>query len=215
MKGVGRILEQHDLGGDRHWVVAVGDAAVGPLVVGGSIAVSGVCLTATETHPDRFAVDVSSETLAVTTFRKMGVGAAVNLEAPLRIGDPLDGHFVTGHVDGVGVVVERAAAARSKTLRIELPEAFSRYVAPKGSIAVDGVSLTVNAVRGNTIEVNVIPHTQAVTVIGEYRRGVAVNIEVDIIARYLERLGPSDARSGQSAGVDMELLHKHGYARKD
>jgi riboflavin synthase len=215
VKGVGRIVEQHDVGGDRRWVVAVENAAVGPLVVGGSIAVNGVCLTATETLPDRFAVDISTETLGVTTLGKLRVGAAVNLEAPLRMGDSLDGHFVSGHVDGVGVVVEIAPAARSKTLRIELPEALSRYVAPKGSIAVDGVSLTVNAVRGNTIEVNVIPHTQAVTVIGEYRRGVAVNIEVDIIARYLERLGSSEARSGRSAGVDMELLQKHGYARED
>jgi riboflavin synthase len=215
VKGVGRVVEQHDLGGDRRWVVAVGDAAVGPLVVGGSIAVNGVCLTAIETYPDRFVVDVSRETLAVTTFGKLGVGAAVNLEAPLRIGDPLDGHFVSGHVDGVGVVVEIASAARSKTLSIDVPEALSRYVAPKGSIAVDGVSLTVNAVHGSTFEVNVIPHTQAVTVIGEYRRGVAVNIEVDIIARYLERLGSAEARPGRPAGLDMELLQKHGYSRED
>jgi riboflavin synthase len=215
VKGVGRIFEQNDLGGDRRWVVAVGDAGIGTPVVGGSIAVSGVCLTVTETHPDRFAVDISSETLDVTTFGQLGVGARVNLEAPLRIGDPLDGHLVTGHVDGVGAVVELAPAARSKVLRIELPEALSRYVAPKGSIAVDGVSLTVNSVRGNTFEVNVIPHTQAVTVIGGYRRGVAVNIEVDIIARYLERLGTAGSRSEPSVGVDMELLQKHGYARKD
>jgi riboflavin synthase len=215
VKGVGRIVEQQDLGGDRRWVVAFGDAAVGPLVIGGSIAVNGVCLTAIESHTDRFVVDISGETLAVTTFCKLGVGAAVNLEAPLRIGDPLDGHFVSGHVDGVGAVVGIVAAARSKTLSIEVPEALSRYVAPKGSIAVDGVSLTVNDVRGSTFDVNVIPHTQAVTVIGGYRHGVAVNIEVDIIARYLERLGSSEARTGRPASVDMELLQKHGYARKD
>jgi riboflavin synthase len=215
VKGTGRVVEQHDIGGDRRWVVAVGDAAIGPLVIGGSIAVNGVCLTAIETHADRFVADISGETLAVTTFRELGVGARVNLEAPLRIGDSLDGHFVSGHVDGVGELVELMPAARSKTLAIEIPEALSRYVAPKGSIAVDGVSLTVNAVRGNTFEVNVIPHTQAVTVIGEYRRGVAVNIEVDIIARYLERLGSAEARPGARVAVDMELLQKHGYARKD
>jgi riboflavin synthase len=215
VKGVGRVVEQHDLHGDRRWIVAVGDAAIGPLSVGGSIAVNGVCLTATETYPDRFAADISGETLAVTTFGKLGVGAAVNLEAPLRIGDPLDGHIVSGHVDGVGEVVGLLPAARSQTIRIELPEALSRYVAPKGSIAVDGVSLTVNAVRGNIFEVNVIPHTQAVTVIGGYRHGVAVNIEVDIIARYLERLRSAEDRPDRPAGVDMELLQKHGYARKD
>jgi len=107
------------------------------------------------------------------------------------------------------------SAARSTTLRIEVPEGLSRYVAQKGSIAVDGVSLTVNAVRGRIFDVNVIPHTQAVTVIGEYRRGVAVNIEVDIIARYLERLGTAENRSGKPAGVGMELLQRHGYAHKD
>jgi riboflavin synthase len=215
VKGVGHVVEQYEVGGDRRWIVAVGNAAVGPLVIGGSVAVNGVCLTAVEAYADRFVVDISRETLAVTTFGKLGVGTAVNLEAPLRMGDPLDGHFVSGHVDGVGAVVEIVPAARSKTLSIELPDALSRYVAPKGSIAVDGVSLTVNEVRGNTFAVNVIPHTQAVTVIGEYRRGAAVNIEVDIIARYLERLGSAEARKGHPAGLDMELLQQHGYARKD
>jgi riboflavin synthase len=215
VKGVGRILERHDLGGDRRWVVALGGSGVAPLAIGGSIAVSGVCLTAVESNAERFAVDLSRETLDVTTLGKLGVGARVNLEPPLKIGDPLDGHLVTGHVDGVGEVVELAPAARSTTVRIAVPAALSRYVAQKGSIAVDGVSLTVNAVHGDTFEVNVIPHTQAVTVIGEYRRGVAVNIEVDIIARYLERLGSTGRAVGKTAGVGMELLQRHGYAREN
>jgi riboflavin synthase len=211
VKGVGRILEQKDLGGDQRWVVATGDAPLGRLAVGGSVAVSGVCLTATEVCKDRFAVDLSAETLAVTTFAKLGVGARVNLEPPLTLADPLDGHLVSGHVDGVGTVVDLAPSARSTVIRFEIPEALARYVAQKGSVAVDGVSLTVNAVQGRTFEVNVIPHTQAVTVIGEYRRGVAVNIEVDIIARYLERLGGAEKPSG----VGLELLKQHGYARED
>jgi riboflavin synthase len=211
VKGVGRILEQRNLGGDQRWVVALGDAAVGPLAIGGSIAVSGVCLTVTESHGDRFAVDLSTETLTVSTFGTLSVGARVNLEAPLRLADPLDGHLVTGHVDGVGEVVDLVPSARSTVIRIEVPEALSRYVAHKGSVAVDGVSLTVNAVRGRAFEVNVIPHTQAVTVIGEYRRGAAVNIEVDIIARYLERLGTAE----QASGLSLELLKQHGYARQD
>jgi riboflavin synthase len=215
VKGVGRILEQQDRGGDRRWVVALGDAALGSLAIGGSVAVSGVCLTVVETRADRFAVDLSTETLDVTTFGKLAVGARVNLEAPLKVGDPLDGHLVTGHVDGVGEVLELTPAARSTTVRVGIPEALSRYVAQKGSIAVDGVSLTVNAVRGASFEVNVIPHTQAVTVIGEYRRGVAVNIEVDIIARYLERLGRAEDQPQETAGLGMELLYRHGYARKD
>src|SRR5215831_16900775 len=181
VKGVGRILERHDLGGDRRWVVAFGDSGLGPLAIGG----------------------------------RLGVGARVNLEPPLKIGDPLDGHLVTGHVDGVGEVVDLAAAARSTTVRIRVPQALSRYIAQKGSIAVDGVSLTVNAVQGDTFEVNVIPHTQAVTVIGDYRRGVAVNIEVDVIARYLERLGSAEATVAKTGGVGMELLRRHGYAHEN
>ena len=215
VKGVGRVLEQHDLGGDRRWVLALEGTGVAPLALGGSIAVSGVCLTAVETRPDRFAVDLSRETLDVTTFGKLGVGARVNLEPPLKVGDSLDGHLVTGHVDGVGEVVELAPAARSTTLRIRLPRDLARYVAQKGSIAVDGVSLTVNAVRGDTFEVNIIPHTQALTVIGEYRRGVAVNIEVDIIARYLERLGSAKEHASSAPGASMELLRRHGYAHEN
>jgi riboflavin synthase len=211
VKGVGRILEQRDLGGDKRWVVGVGDAGIAPPAIGGSIAVNGVCLTVTESHADRFAVDLSTETLNVTTFGKLGVGARVNLEAPLTLAEPLDGHLVTGHVDGIGTVLDLVPAGRSTVLRIELPEALARYVAQKGSIAVDGVSLTVNTVAERAFEVNVIPHTQAVTVIGEYRRGVAVNIEVDIIARYLERLGSA----GQRSGLSLELLKQHGYARED
>jgi riboflavin synthase len=211
VKGVGRILALQELGGDQRWVVGVGDAAIGTIAIGGSIAVSGACLTVTESHADRFAADLSTETLRVTTLGTLGIGARVNLETPLKLADPLDGHLVTGHVDGVGTVLELTPAARSTVIRIELPEALSRYVAQKGSVAVDGVSLTVNAVRGRTFEVNVIPHTQAVTVIGEYRRGRAVNIEVDIIARYLERLGAAEGASS----VGMELLKRHGYARED
>ena len=211
VKGVGRVLEQKDLGGDKRWTLSVGDFGLGPIAIGGSIAVSGVCLTVTESHADRFAVDLSTETLRVTTFGKLGVGARVNLEAPLRLGDPLDGHLVTGHVDGVGEVLDLQPSARSTVIRIAVPDGLSRYVAQKGSIAVDGVSLTVNAVEGRAFEVNVIPHTQAVTVIGEYRRSVAVNIEVDIIARYLERLGTA----GEGSGLSLELLKKHGYAREE
>jgi riboflavin synthase len=209
VRGVGRILERHDLGGDRRWVVAFGDSNLGPLAIGGSIAVSGVCLTAIESSSERFTVDLSRETLDVTTFGKLGVGARVNLEAPLRIGDPLDGHIVTGHVDAVGEVVDLAPAARSTMLRIRIPEPLGRYVAQKGSVAVDGVSLTVNDVEKDTFEVNVIPHTQAVTVIGDYRRGLAVNVEVDVIARYVDRLFTGTRISSPEL---LEKLKKHGFA---
>ena len=211
VKGVGRILETTELGEDRRWVVGFGDAPLGRLEVGGSIAVQGVCLTMVDVQADRFAADVSAATLAVTTFARLARGARVNLEPSLKLGDPLDGHLVIGHIDGVGTVVEVKPVGGSTLLGIELPSELTRYVAHKGSIAIDGVSLTVNATRGRRFEVNVIPHTQAVTVIGEYRRGSAVNIEVDLVARYLERLARPDADSG----VGMELLKKHGFARKD
>jgi riboflavin synthase len=188
VKGSGRVTARTDSKQDARFVIELGAAAVGPLAIGGSIAVNGVCLTATQVAGGTFAADVSAETLAVTTLGRLAAGARVNLEPPLKAGDPLDGHIVTGHVDGVGEVVAFEAVGRSQRLVIGVPPALARYVAQKGSIAVDGVSLTVNAVRGAEFEVNVIPHTLAVTIIGEYRRGTAVNVEVDMIARYVERL---------------------------
>jgi riboflavin synthase len=182
---------------------------VAPLAVGGSIAVNGVCLTAVAAAPTSFTADVSAATLAVTTLGGLGKGSRVNLEPPLKAGDPLDGHIVTGHVDGVGEVVSIDAAGSSKRLVIAVPAALARYIAPKGSVAVDGVSLTVNAAGATDFEVNVIPHTQSVTVIGQYARGTAVNIEVDLLARYLERLVQTDARGG----IDLAFLRQHGYAR--
>ncbi len=211
VQGVGSIVTQTMLGADQRLTIALGGAAIAPPAIGGSIAVNGACLTAIAVAEDRFSADVSVETLAVTTFGRLGPGARVNVELPVRAGDPLDGHLVTGHVDGVGHVLELRPAGRSLSLAIELPPALARYVAAKGSIAVDGVSLTVNAVRGTRFEVNVIPHTQHVTVIGEYRRGTAVNIEVDMIARYLERLFEPAERTG----VALSFLETHGYARND
>ncbi len=209
VKGIGRIAARADNGGDRRFVVELGTAGVGPLAVGGSIAVNGVCLTAVAVALQSFTADVSAATLAVTTLGALGPGDRVNLEPPLRAGDPLDGHIVTGHVDGVGEVVAIEPAGGSKRLVIAVPVALSRYIAAKGSVAVDGVSLTVNAVAGAQFEVNIIPHTQTVTVIGGYARGTAVNIEVDMLARYLERL----VRTEPHTGIDLATLRKHGYAR--
>jgi len=208
VKGVGRVAEATELGADRRLIVDAADVSLGTLAIGGSVAVNGVCLTATSVDGPRFGVDVSAETLAVTTFARLGPGARVNLEAPLTLGQPLDGHLVQGHVDGVGKVVKLEAAGRSTVIGFEIPEALARYVAQKGSIAVDGVSLTVNAVNGNRFEVNVIPHTQAVTVIGGYRLGDAVNIEVDMIARYVDRLFTDPQRSSQSL---VNALKTHGF----
>jgi riboflavin synthase len=211
VKGIGRIAEIVDLGADRRLVVTYDGVPLGRLEIGGSIAVNGVCLTATTAEPHRFTADVSAETLRVTTLGTQAAGARVNLEPPLKAGDPLDGHIVQGHVDGVGRVAALKPAGRSTDLTIELPAELARYVAQKGSIAVDGVSLTVNSIAARLFTVNVIPHTQSATVIGEYRTGTAVNIEVDLVARYLERLVQSDDRKG----IDLPFLRQHGYARKD
>ena len=178
VKGVGRIVETTAVGADRRIVVGFEPGLLDPLAIGASVAVNGACLTATEIGPDRFAADVSAETLAVTTLGALAVGARVNLEPPLKLGETLDGHLVTGHVDGVGRVVSLVSDGRSTRLTTELPAELARYVARKGSIAIDGVSLTVNAVAGSRFEVNIIPHTQAVTILGDYAVGRAVNIEV-------------------------------------
>lgn len=188
VKGVGRVLERIDHGADARLIIATAGVPLGAVEVGASIAVSGVCLTAVECGEERFAADVSGETLAVTTLGSLRSGARVNLEPSLRLGDSLDGHLVLGHVDGVGRVLAVRPAGRSLALEIEVPTGLERYVALKGSVAVDGVSLTVNGVRGRCFEVNVIPHTAAVTIIGEYAAGAAVNIEADLIARYVDRL---------------------------
>jgi riboflavin synthase len=213
VKAIGRILDQRDADADRTLTIGYPPAALPSLAVGASVAVNGVCLTVTAGNGDSFAADVSAETLAVTTLGRLAPGASVNLEPPLRLGDALDGHLVTGHVDGVGEIVTIAAAGRSTILTVEVPRELARYVARKGSIALDGVSLTVNAAAEQRCEVNIIPHTRAATIAGEYRVGSAVNIEVDIIARYLERLeAPQRAASD---GITLEFLQKHGYASND
>jgi riboflavin synthase len=174
--------------------------------VGESIAVNGVCLTAVVLRDDGFDTDVSVETLDVTNLGRLGVGSPVNLEPSLALGDRLGGHLVSGHVDCLGTVRRVESDARSVRLEIEMPAALARYVAKKGSVTVDGVSLTVNAVAGTVFEVNIIPHTAEVTIIGDYAVGSTVNIEVDLLARYLERLLSKDEH-----GVTMEFLKEHGY----
>ena len=176
--------------------------------VGESIAVNGVCLTAVALHEDGFDTDVSVETLDVTALGGLTVGSSVNLEPAISLGERLGGHLVSGHVDCTGRVLSRAADARSMRLAIEIPKEYARYVAKKGSVCIDGVSLTVNEVSGNTFELNIIPHTTEVTIIDDYAAGTVVNVEVDLLARYLERLLDKDGD-----GISLEFLKAHGYAR--
>lgn len=157
------------------------------LAIGESIAVSGVCLTIVEWDAGRFVADVSRETLALTTLGTLRPGDAVNLEAALRAGDPLGGHFMSGHVDGLGRIIGLTQDARSQRLTIEAPPDLARFIVPKGSVALDGVSLTVNEVAGERFGVNLIPHTVAVTTFRDAAEGRQVNLEVDLLARYVQR----------------------------
>jgi riboflavin synthase len=188
VQAIGRLRATEPRGGDVTLTIDTGDLALAGVATGGSIAVNGVCLTATRLESAAFAADVSRETLSLTTLGKLSVGARLNLETALKAGDALGGHYVSGHVDGVALVIGRHDDARSVRVEFELPGGLTRYVARKGSICLDGVSLTVNAVRGSRFDVNLVPHTLAATILGDYRAGTQVNCEVDIIARYLERL---------------------------
>lgn len=188
VQGVGRIRGIEPRGGDATYWIETGDVPLSELEIGASIAVNGACLTATRLEAHAFAADLSRETLSLTTLGGLGAGARVNIEKALVAGQPLGGHYVTGHVDGVGHVVSRYDDARSVRVEFEVPEALARYVARKGSVCVDGVSLTVNGVGGRRFDVNLVPHTLTVTTLGDLAPGRAVNLEVDIIARYLERM---------------------------
>jgi riboflavin synthase len=188
VQGVGKVRSIEPRGGDVRMWIDTGGVPLGDVAIGGSIAVNGCCLTAVELEPAAFAADLSRETLSLTTAGQWSPGTPVNLEKALTAGQALGGHYVTGHVDGVGQVVSRHDDARSVRVEFEVPAELARYVARKGSITVDGVSLTVNGVAGSRFDVNLVPHTLGVTVLGEYRPGSGVNLEVDIIARYLERL---------------------------
>lgn len=177
--------------GDAEMVFAIGDDLLSGTQLGDSIAVNGCCLTVTQLWPDAFAADVSRETLDVTTLHEWQVGRRINIEKALRVGDALGGHYVSGHVDGVGKVVARHDDARSVRMRVAAPLNLGKYIARKGSVAVDGVSLTVNEV-GDTedhtwFEVNLIPHTMTMTILDGYAVHTTMNIEIDIIARYFER----------------------------
>jgi len=175
-------------GGDLELGVDAAGLDVARLAIGDSVSVQGVCLTVTRKENTCFYADISRETLAKTTLGGLAVGSRVNLEPSLRAGDALGGHMVSGHVDAVGNLRKADQDARSRRLEFELPDGLARFVAPKGSISIDGVSLTVNNVDGRRFDVNIIPHTHAVTTLGGLRVGDEVNIEIDVVARYLYRL---------------------------
>lgn len=188
VESLGTIAAIEERGGDTRLAIATGELDISRVQLGDSIAVNGVCLTAVELPGNGFVADVSRETLSLTTAGLWQVGDPVNLERALTPDSRLGGHMVAGHVDDIGEVVSRHSDARSERFRLRVPAALARYIAHKGSVAVDGVSLTINRVEGAEFEINIVPHTLERTVIGGYQPGVKVNIEVDVIARYLERL---------------------------
>lgn len=206
VQATGTIAAIEHVAGDVRISVRSSGLPFSSYTTGESIAVNGVCLTATALRKDGFDTDVSTETLAVTSLGKLVVGATVNLEPSLSLGDRLGGHLVSGHVDCLGTVSRLREDARSIRLGIEIPAEFARYVARKGSVCVDGVSLTINAVSANSFDLNIIPHTAETTVIGSYTTGTVVNIEVDLLARYIERLLAKD-----QDGLSLDFLKANGY----
>ena len=207
----GTVTAINRIGGDAQLSITSEGLPFASYAVGESIAVNGVCLTATALRADGFDTDVSTETLGVTTLGNLTVGSHVNLEPSLSFGDRLGGHLVSGHVDCMGKVTHLTTDARSIRLVVEIAADFARYVAKKGSVCVDGVSLTINAVSANTFDLNIIPHTAETTTIGGYRAGTAVNIEVDMLARYVERLLATDASRSDADGVSLDFLKANGY----
>jgi riboflavin synthase len=188
--GIGSVRELTPIGAgaDMRLVIATPWKDTAAIPVGASIACAGCCLTAIAVGADWFAIDASAETLSKTTLGSWRPGSRLNLERPLRVGDELGGHIVAGHVDGVGEVVSVIPEHGSSRWLFRVPEPLARFIAPKGSVAVDGVSLTVNEVEGASFGVNIIPHTTAVTTFGDLRPGDRVNIEIDTVARYVARL---------------------------
>jgi riboflavin synthase len=188
VQSMGRVAALEPRGGDLRLRISAPGIDAARLQLGDSVACSGTCLTVVGLEGDAFLADVSRETLALTTLGQWREGQAINLEPALRAGDPLGGHLVSGHVDGMALLVDRREDARSLRLRWRAPAALARFIAPKGSVALDGVSLTVNEVEGAEFGVNLIPHTQQVTTLGALAPGASVNLEIDVMARYAARL---------------------------
>lgn len=211
---VGKLVSLNRSGEDARIVVHAGAMSLLDVSIGDSIAVNGVCLTVVDKDTSIFTADVSVETLSCTTLGNLTRNSRVNLEKALLPSTRLGGHLVSGHVDGVGKIVGRTTEARSECFIIKAPDKLAKYIAEKGSICIDGISLTVNSVDGNKFGVNIVPHTLLETTMGECKGGQNVNLEVDLIARYLERLlmGDKAAEADKTSdGIDISLLTEHGF----
>ena len=193
ISAVGKIIQLEEKQGDKRLSIDTGTLGLDDVRLGDSIACNGVCLTAVEITEQGFIADVSLETLSLTTINHWQIGSPVNLEKAMQATDRFGGHIVSGHIDGIGEVISLQEDSRSWRFRMRAPAELARYIAHKGSITVDGISLTVNLVEGAEFELNIIPHTMVNTIMGHYKQGTKVNLEVDLIARYLERLSSVDA----------------------
>ena len=211
IESVGHIESIEDKGGDARFWINTGSLDMSDVQLGDSIAMNGVCLTAIELRDDAYCADVSVESLSLTSLKDLQAGDEVNLEKALTPSTRLGGHLVSGHVDGMGRVVERTEDARSVRFVIEAPRELAKYIAMKGSITIDGVSLTVNGVDGRKFEINIVPHTIEQTIIRHYQPGRQVNLEVDLIARYLERLLLGEKAAEAGSNISQSFLAENGF----
>lgn len=212
IQAIGTVESLQSHGGDVRLRIRTGKLDLDDVRLGDSIAVNGVCLTVVALRGDGFEADVSRETLSLTSLGDLEPGSPVNLEKALTLATRLGGHLVSGHVDGLGSVVDRREDARSVRFTIEAPAGLARYIAHKGSITVDGTSLTVNGVEGARFHLNIVPHTLRETIMDGYRVGTRVNLEVDLLARYLERLLLGEkAADSNPEGVTREILARAGF----
>ena len=216
IQAVGKVTELQQRGGDIRLSVQAPALPWQQVALGDSIATNGVCLTAVAFPHNGFSADVSVETLAMSTIGQWQVGTPVNLELALTPESRLGGHIVSGHVDGVGEVIGRLRDARSERFTMKVPRELAKYIAFKGSITVDGTSLTVNQVNGDTFDLNIVPHTLQNTIMENYHPGTRVNLEVDVIARYLERLLQGDKAAESNGGkLSASFLADNGYMTPD
>lgn len=210
---VGEISAIEPKGGDYRLKINTAKLPIDDADLGDSIAVNGVCLTAVELGKDYFYADVSNETISRTILKTARVGTAVNLELALTPSTRMGGHIVSGHVDGIGIVISKHPDGRSFKYRFKVPDELAKYIAEKGSICINGVSLTVNEVNGAEFCVNIVPHTLKETTLGELLAGKEVNLEVDLLARYMERLMKGEAAAKSCSVVTEELLQNAGFLK--
>ena len=208
---IGKIAAIDRRAGDCRLKIDTANLSLNDVLLGDSIAVNGVCLTAVELGEHFFYADVSNETLSRTILNTSTVGTSVNLELALTPSTRMGGHIVSGHVDGIGFVTEKIADGRSFRFTLKAPDNLAKYISEKGSICINGISLTINEVKGASFSVNIVPYTMKDTTLGEAIVGTQVNLEVDLLARYMERLMQGDSAAFVQGGITEDLLHKSGF----